>query len=178
MRPVKTRRILALVFVLPLLAACGGEDEPDAADEPSTAESSESTESPDASVDDGDACSLFSVDEVAEAVGSEVAPGIATDSPVTTGGTQTTCVWNGVESAGSTATLTIFSEAGATDSVKDADSLPLPEVGNDAFIGPFASVWAYAGEGSFTTQWYDFSASDEENLPKSIALAQLYLEKV
>ena len=73
------------------------------------------------------------------------------------------------------ATVTIYSEASAADSVRQDDDPPLPDVGEDAFVGPFASVWAYAGDGSFTTQWYDASATDEENLPKSTVLAQLVL---
>ena len=64
------------------------------------------------------------------------------------------------------ATVTIYSEASAADSVRQADDPPLPEVGEDAFVSPFASVWAYAGDGSFFTQWYDFAATDEENLPE------------
>jgi len=168
MRAVKTRRLLALLFVLPLLAACGGEDEPE--DAPDDIDIVETT---------GDAsCAVLTPDEVAEAVGAEVKDGVATDSVVATGGSQTTCVWKAVEDTLATATITIYTDASAADSVKDADSLPLPEVGNDAFIGSFASVWAYAGEGSFMAQWYDVDGSDEENLPKSIALAQLVLERL
>ena len=93
-----------------------------------------------------------------------------------TGGSQTTCTWTGVEETTSLATLTVYSEASAADSVRQDDSQPLPEVGEDAFVGPFASVWGYAGGGSFFVQWYAFGASDEENLPKSTALALLVLD--
>jgi hypothetical protein len=62
--------------------------------------------------------------------------------------------------------------------VREADSAPVPQVGDDAFVGPYASVWAYADEGSFTAQWYDFGGSDEENLPKSTALALLVRESL
>jgi hypothetical protein len=172
MRAVKTRRLLALLFVVPLFAACGGEDEPESADRPSDRPTVESEEP------EGDACSLLSTEEVAEAVGAEVQDGVGSSSPVATGGSQTTCTWKGVENPAATAMLAVYTDASAADSVREDDSAPLPEVGEDAFEGPFASVWAYAGDGSFTTQWYDFGASDEENLPKSVALAQLYLDKI
>jgi hypothetical protein len=121
---------------------------------------------------------LLTAEQVADAVGTEVTEGEPSGDQVVTGGSQTTCVWKGADDASQTATLTVYTDASAADSVRTDDSLPLPEVGNDAFIGPFASVWAYAGEGSFTTQWFDFGGSDDDNLPKSIALAQLYLDAI
>lgn len=183
MRGVKTRRLLALLAVVPVLVACSGGDDPEP--QASTAASAETGDSGDDETDDEtegatedvDACSLFSTDEVSEAVGADVKEGVGSSGPVITGGTQATCTWQGAEGA-SQAFITIYTDASAADSVKTADSLPLPEVGNDAFIGPVASVWAYVGDGSFTTQWYELGALDDENLPKSIALAQLYLEKV
>ena len=165
-------RRVALLAVVPLLVACGGEDDPEpsgASDEPTVDESA--PEEPDA--DEG-ACSLLTVEEVAEAVGAEVAEGVESGASVVTGGSQSTCVWTATEGA-STATLTVYTDASAADSVRTDDSLPLPEVGNDAFIGPFASVYGYKAEGSFMAQWYEFAGDDEENLPKSIALAQRYL---
>ena len=171
MRAVKTRRLLALLFVVPLLAACGGEDEPrDAADDPTPEIVGEPIGS--------EACDLLTVDEISDAVGVDVEMGVGNSSVVATGGSQKTCLWRAVDQPLATATLTVYTDASAADSVKDADSLPLPEVGDDAFIGSFASVWAYAGEGSFMVQWYDVDGSDEENLPKSIALAQLVLERL
>lgn len=173
MRDVKPRRLVALLAVVPLLVACGGEDDPtpadgnDASGEPTAVESDEAGD---------DACSLLDLDTVAAAVGTEVEQGVGTSAPVATGGTQTTCVWNAAGEGFATATLTVYTDESAADSVLTEDSLPLPEVGNDAFIGSFASVWGYAGEGSFMTQWYDISASDEQSLPKSIALAQAYLD--
>jgi hypothetical protein len=115
---------------------------------------------------------------VTEAVGAEVGDGVASEGPVTTGGTQSTCTWAGVDSALATATLTVYSDASAADSVRQPDSAPVPDVGDDAFVGPFASVWAYAGDGSFSTQWYDFDATEEENLPRSTALALLALGRL
>ena len=44
--------------------------------------------------------------------------GLGADGPVATGGTQSTCTWRGVESTGDAATVTIYSEASAADSVR------------------------------------------------------------
>jgi hypothetical protein len=169
---VNLRRI-ALLLVVPVLVGCGGGDDGDdgADDKP---EASDSTTS--ASADGGDVsdvCSLISLDEVAEAVGAEVEEGVPTEADVVTGGSQSTCTWTGTSDATAVATVTVYTEASAADSVLTEDSVPLPEVGDDAFVGPYASVWAYAGGGSFFAQWYDFEGSDEENLPKSTALALL-----
>jgi hypothetical protein len=171
---VPPRRAVALLFVVPLLVACGGgADEPDAGtDSPSVSEDAEGPQEPAAGGVE-DACALVTTDEVAIAVGTTVADGLGGDGPVVTGGFQSTCTWRGVEDPSATAMITVYTEASAADSVRTDDSAPLPEVGEGAFVGPFASVWAYAGGGSFTAQWYDFSGSDEENLPKSTALALL-----
>ena len=123
-----------------------------------------------------DACSLVSTDEVTMAVGVTVSDGVGGDGPVATGGTQSTCIWRGVEDTSATAMITVYTEASAADSVRTDDSPPAPELGEDAFVGPFASVWAYHEGGSFTAQWYDFGGTDEENLPKSTALALLVRE--
>ena len=169
-RAVQIRRLVVSLLMVPMLVACGGEDEPEDAAEPS------------ASGDGGDVsdsvCDLISTDEVTIAVGVTVQDGVGASGPVATGGTQSTCTWRAVESTGDVATVTIYSEASAADSVRQADDPPLPEVGEDAFVSSFASVWGYAGDGSFFTQWYDFAASDEENLPKSTALALLVMEKL
>ena len=167
------RRAVALLFVVPLLVACGDDSEPD--NEPRD-EPSDDAESPSISEEAGgatNACSLLTTDEVSIAVGVTVTDGLGGDGPVATGGFQSTCTWRGVENPSATAMVTVYTDASAADSVRQADSAPLPEVGEHAFVGRFASVWAYAGTGSFTAQWYDFGGSDEENLPKSTALALL-----
>jgi hypothetical protein len=176
---VSLRRTAVLLLVLPILAGCGGDgdgddggdDKPDAGDTPTSATTSGSTDGGDVT---GEACSLISAEEVAQAVGAEVGEGVPTGTDaVVTGGSQTTCTWTGVDDATALATVTVYSDASAADSVRTDDSAPLPEVGEDAFVGPYASVWAYAGDGSFFAQWYAFGSSDEENLPKSTALALL-----
>ena len=187
MRAVLIRRIVLSLCLAPLLVSCGGDQDPGQQpnDDATSAESSDEggdergDEGGDEAADGGgDACSVLSAEEVAEAVGTEVGDGVGTSSPVATGGTQTTCVWAGVENAAATATLTVYTDASAADSVRADDSAPVPELGDDAFVGSFASVWAYAGEGSFMTQWYDFGGSDEENLPKSVALATLVADRL
>lgn len=172
MPAVRLRRAVSLLFVVPLVVACGDDGGSD--DEPETG-----GDSPSVSEDAGgvaDACSLVTTDEVTMAVGTTVSDGVGGDGPVVTGGTQSTCTWRAVENASATATITVYTDASAADSVREDDSAPLPEVGDDAFVGSFASVWGYAGEGSFFAQWYDFGGSDEENLPKSTALALLVRE--
>lgn len=179
MRAVLIRRIVLSLCLAPLLVSCGGDQDPGQQpnDDATSAESSDKG-GDEAADGGGDACSVLSAEEVAEAVGTEVGDGVGTSSPVATGGTQTTCIWAGVENAAATATLTVYTEASAADSVRVDDSAPVPELGGDAFVGSFASVWAYAGEGSFMTQWYDFGGSDEENLPKSVALATLVADRL
>ena len=172
MPAVRPRHVVSLLFVVPLMVACGDDSAPD--DEPDAG-----SDSPSVTQDAGgvaDACSLVTTDEVTMAVGTTVSDGVGGDGPVATGGNQSTCTWRGVEDPSATAMITVYTDASAADSVRQDDSAPLPEVGDDAVVGPFASVWAYAGEGSFTAQWYDFSGSDEENLPKSTALALLVRE--
>lgn len=161
-----------MLFVVPLLVACGNDGEPggapqDGADSPSVTDDEEVAR---------DACSLLTTDEVSIAVGVTLSDGLGGDGPVATGGFQSTCTWRGLENPSAIATVTVYTESSAADSVRTDDSVPLPEVGENAFVGPFASVWAYAGVGSYTAQWYDFGASDAENLPKSTTLALLVLD--
>ena len=127
-----------------------------------------------------DACALLTQVEVSEAVGSEMGPGRGTSGPVATGGNQSTCEWFSVEHPADTAKLTIYSQTSAADSVRDSDpdAKPLPGVGDEAFVGAFASVWVYQGAQSFMAQWYSMTAGDEENLPKSEALAKLAADRL
>jgi hypothetical protein len=48
----------------------------------------------------------------------------------------------------------------------------VPGIGDHAYSGSFASVWAYVGARSLFAQWYAFSGTDADNLPKSQALAK------
>jgi hypothetical protein len=172
MPAVTLRRLAVLLLAVPLLVSCsgdGGDGDGDA--DPETTASA-------GSGDSDSACDLLTTEEVAEAVGTQVEDGVGADGPVVTGGTQSTCTWRGVEDASAQAMLTVYTDASAAESVREDDSTPLPDVGDDAFVGPFASVWAFAGDGSFTTQWFDVRGSDEENLPRSTALALLVRDKL
>jgi hypothetical protein len=119
------------------------------------------------------ACDLLSTDEVAAAVGSPVKEGAATTGPSVTGGNFTTCVWQSADPdhPADTATVTIYENAAAADSVRSDSSQDLTGIGDSAFSDYAASVWVYVGEKSFFAQWYAMTGSDEESLPKSEALA-------
>ena len=165
------RRIVTLALLLAAATACGDDDD---LSEPSGGDSTPAGGGPSSVLKDGsEACGLLSQAEVSEAVGTEVGPGRSSGGAVATGGTQSTCEWLSVEQPGDTATLTIYSEATAADSVKDSDpdAEELSGVGDEAFVGSYASVWVYQGDQSFMAQWYSMRTSDEENLPRSVELA-------
>lgn len=171
---VRIRRALIplLLVATSVLGACGGDDGDDdnASDEPTTeATQGEATDEPSAD----SACDVLSTDEVAEAVGSPVKEGIPSSGPAITGGSFDTCIWRSEdpENPLDTATITIYPNAAAADSVRSDDSEDIDGIGDKAFTDTFASIWVYVGEKSFFAQWYAISGTDEENLPKSKALA-------
>lgn len=171
------------------LTSCGGDDSDSgsaAGDEPSvtpsTTTSSTATDGTTASptpaggeseAGDVAACDLLTTDQVAAAVGSPVKEGMPSSGPAITGGSFTSCVWQSddPDNPADTATVTIYPNAAAADSARDDSSQDVPGIGDRAFSGSFASMWVYVGDRSFFAQWYAFSGSDEENLPKSQALA-------
>jgi hypothetical protein len=122
----------------------------------------------------GDACRLLTTDQVAAAVGSPVKDGLPSSGPAVTGGSFTSCVWQSADpdNPADTATVTVYPNTDAADSAREDDSQDVPGIGDKAFSASFGSMWVYVGEKSFFAQWYTFSGSDEENLPKSQALAQ------
>ena len=159
-----------LLVAASALAACGGGEDDDQADEPTT----EATQGDLAEEPSGDsACELLSTDEVAAAVGSPVKDGIPASGAAITGGSFDTCVWRSddPDNPADTATITIYPNAAAADSVRSDDSEAVEGIGDEAFIDAFASIWVYVGEKSFFAQWYAIGGSDEENLPESEALA-------
>jgi len=164
---------LTLVIGSVVVGACDGGDHNGPDDEAPTAEPSVDGEVP-------DACAVLSRVEVSEAVGTDVGPGRGTSGPVATGGSQSTCEWFSVQQPADTAKLTIYSETTAADSIRDGDpdAEQLAGVGDDAFVGDFASVWVYQGELSFMAQWYSMAAADEESLPRSEALARLAADRL
>ena len=164
---------LTLVIGSVVLSACSGGDQNDPNDEDATAAASGDGEVP-------DACDVLTQVQVSEAVGTDVGPGRGSSGPVATGGSQSTCEWFSVQHPADTAKLTIYSETAAADSIRDADPdvEQLPGVGDDAFVGDFASVWVYQGELSFMAQWYSMAAADEDSLPRSEALARLAADRL
>ena len=156
------------------LSACGGDDGDDGDDrDGSSAEDTPSAAQGD-SADDVVACDLLTSDEVEAAVGSPVKGGIPTSGPAVTGGDFTTCVWQSAdaENPADSATLTIYENADAADSVRGDDSLDLEGIGDQAFSDTISSVWVYDGERSFFAQWYVFGTMDDEGLEQSKALAR------
>jgi hypothetical protein len=132
----------------------------------------------DAGSEDVAACDLLTTDEVAAAVGSPVKAGVASSGPSITGGSFTSCVWpsDDPDNPADTATVTIYPNADAADSAREDDSQDVSGIGDKAFTGSFASMWVYLGEKSFFAQWYAFSGSDDESMPKSQALAKAVVD--
>jgi hypothetical protein len=176
-----------VVVAAAALSSCGGDDSDSgssAVDEPSATRSATETQAasatPSESTGDGDvaACDLLTSDEVAVAVGSPVKEGVPSSGPAVTGGSFTTCVWQSddPDNPADTATVTIYPNADAADSAREDDSQEVPGIGDEAFTGSFASMWVYVGDKSFFAQWYAFSGSDEESMPKSQALAKAVVD--
>jgi hypothetical protein len=169
------RVVTSVVVLLAAVAGCGGGDDPASLGRPSSSAGAAGEAG-----QDSQACALLSRLEVSEAVGAEMGPGRGTGGTVATGGNQSTCEWFSVEQPGDTAKLTIYSETTAADSVRDSDpdAEPLPGIGDEAFVGSYASVWVYHGDQSFMAQWYSMTTSDEQNLPRSEALARLAADRL
>jgi len=172
-----------VVAVAAVLSSCGGDDSdsgPFAGDETS---SSSDTASPSPSVDvvhQVAACDLLSPDEVAAAVGTPVKEGVPNSGEPITGGTFTSCLWMSDDPANPAdqAQLYLYSNTAAADSAREDDSEDVQGIGDSAFTVSFAGVWVYQGEQSFLAQWYSFSGNDDDNLPKTKALAEAAADKL
>ncbi len=82
------------------------------------------------------------------------------------------------ENPADTATVTIYENADAADSVRSDDSQDLEGIGDEAFSDSVSSVWVYDGEKSFFAQWYLFGTMDDEGLEQSKALATAVADKL
>lgn len=179
---MRIRRALVplLLVATAAVSGCGGDDADDSASDDPTTEATQTGDdsSVDSSVDKVVACDLLSPDDVAAAVGEPVKEGVPSSGPAITGGDYTTCVWASADQAVDfgTATVTIYENAEAADSARQDDDPDVAGVGDSAFSGAFSSIWVYVGERSFFAQWYTVSAIDEENLPKSQALAEAVVD--
>jgi hypothetical protein len=176
------RTLVPLVLVAAALSSCGGDDSdsgPFAGDQTSTSSTDTSSPSPEV-VHQVSACELLSPDEVAAAVGSPVKNGIPNSGEPITGGTFTSCLWMSDDPANPAdqAQLYLYSNTAAADSAREDDSEDVRGIGDSAFTVSFAGVWVYQGEQSFLAQWYSFSGNDEDNLPKSKALAEAAADKL
>jgi hypothetical protein len=171
---VRIRRALVPLTVVACaaLSACGGDGGDDG--DSSAEDAPSASQSQGASGDDVAACDLLTPDDVEAAVGSPVKEGIQTAGAAVTGGDFSTCVWQSAdtENPADTATLTIYENADAADSVRGDDSQELEGIGDQAFSDSVSSVWVYDGDKSFFAQWYIFGTMDDEGLEQSKALAK------
>jgi hypothetical protein len=96
-----------------------------------------------------------------------------------TGGSFTSCVWQSADPdhPADTATITIYPNADAADSAREADSQDLPGIGDKAFSGSVSSVWVYVGDKSFFAQWYMLENMDG-GLEQTTALATAAADKL
>jgi len=191
---VRIRRALVPILLTSVaaLTACGGDDSGDSeavandtattATDPATGDATGNGMSDPGGEATGDAlaCDLLTTDEVAAAVGVPGREGIPTSGPAITGGDFTTCVWQSDDPAhpADTATLTVYDNTAAADSVRSDDSPPLDGIGDDAFSDSVSTVWVYDGEKSFFTQWYIFGTMDDEGLEQAKALATAAADKM
>jgi hypothetical protein len=161
------------------LSACGGGDDDDKSEDatPGTSASSVptlSTSGP-ATVDlPSEACDVLSADEVSGAVGSEVKDGTPASGPTTSGGSFSSCVYASADPdhPADTATIVLYPNTDAADQGRGEDAQPIKGLGDQAYASTFGSVWVYVDDVSLFTQWYAFDGTDQENLPKSKALAK------
>jgi hypothetical protein len=174
---VRIRRALVPLALVACaaLTACGEGDDDSSADDTSSATQGDSGDG-----DDVAACDLLTTDEVEAAVGSPVKEGIQTSGPAVIGGDFSTCVWQSgdAENPADTATVTIYENADAADSVRSEDSQDIEGIGDQAFSDSVSSVWVYDGDKSFFAQWYVFGTMDDEGLEQSKALAKAVADKL
>jgi hypothetical protein len=166
------------------LSACGGgdddkpDDKADDATPSATAEATAPTTGP-ATVDlPGKACDLLTVDEVSDAVGTQVKEGVATSGPTTSGGDFSSCAYPSADPdhPADTATVVLYPNLDAADQGRGEDAQPIKGLGDQAYTSTFGSVWVYVDDVSLFAQWYSFDGTDKENLPKSKALAQAVVD--
>jgi hypothetical protein len=164
------------------LSACGGDDDDKSSDKGASPSASESgatapSDSPTVADLETEACDVVTTDQVSEAVGAPVKKGVATSGPATTGGTFSSCQYQSddPDHPADAATVTLYPNSDAADSARGEDSQPIDGLGDQAYESALGSVWAYVGQMSVFVQWYTFNGTDQENLPKSKALAKAVL---
>lgn len=167
------------------LSACGGGDDDKSSDDdakPSAGASGATapTDAPSAPALEVAACDLLSPDEVADAVDAKVKEGVPTTGPVVTGGKFSSCQYTSddPDHPADAATVTLYPNTDAADVARGEDSQPVKGLGDQAFTSSFGSVWVYVDDISFFAQWYTFDGTEQENLPKSKALAEALLAEL
>lgn len=177
------RTLLPLVLLAATtLAACGG----DGSGDDTGGDSGVTTDGSPSGSQSGEvqigvtACDLLTTDEVAAAVGAPVKEGIEKSGQPITGGSFTSCQWmsDDPDHPADSASLYLYTNTAAADSAREEDSEELEGIGDEAFLVSYAGIWVYEGEQSFLAQWYTFSGTDEENLPRSEALAKAAVDKL
>ena len=74
--------------------------------------------------------------------------------------------------------ITLYPNLDAADQGRGEDAQPIKGLGDQAYASTFGSVWVYVDDISLFTQWYSFDGTDEENLPKSKALAKAVVDEL
>jgi hypothetical protein len=183
---VRIRRALVLLTLVACaaLSGCGGGDDDKSDDAtPSPSASSDPTEatSGPATVDlPSEACDLLSAEEVSDLVGTKVKKGTPASGPTTSGGEFSSCAYvsDDPDHPADTATIVLYPNLDAADQGRGEDAQPIKGLGDQAYASTFGSVWVYVDDISLFTQWYSFDGTDQENLPKSKALAKAVVDEL
>lgn len=184
---VRIRRVLVPLTLTAALAlsACGGGDDDKSSEKEASPSASEGgatvpTDSPTVADLETGACDVLTTDQVSDAVGTPVQDGVTTSGPATTGGTFSSCQYQSddADHPADAATVALYPNTDAADSARGEDSQPIKGLGDQAYTSSFGSVWVYVDQISVFVQWYTFDGTDEENLPKSKALAEAVLAEL
>lgn len=185
---VRIRRVLLPLALVACAAvpACGGGDDDksdDATPSPNPSASPGATEatSGPATVDlPSEACDLLSAEEVSDLVGTKVKKGTPASGPTTSGGEFSSCAYasDDPDHPADTATIVLYPNLDAADQGRGEDAQPIKGLGDQAYASTFGSVWVYVDDISLFTQWYSFDGTDQENLPKSKALAKAVVDEL
>jgi Protein of unknown function (DUF3558) len=167
------------------LSACGGGDDDTSSGKGASPSASEigataPTDSPTVPDLETGACDVLTTDQVSEAVGTPVKDGVTTSGPATTGGTFSSCQYasDDADNPADAATVSLYPNTDAADSARGEDAQPIEGLGGQAYTAAYGSIWVYVDQISVFVQWYTFDGTDQENLPKSKALAKAVIAEL